>query len=35
LRLLLRADTAGLHITIHKARGGHAHAVVVHSVAAA
>lgn len=35
LRLLLRADAAGLHITIHKARGGHAHAVVVHPVAAA
>ncbi len=40
LRLLLRASAvgasaAGLHITIHKARGGHTHALVVHPVAAA
>ncbi len=35
LRLLLRAGTTGLHIDIHKARGGRTHAVVVHPAAAA
>lgn len=35
LRLLLRAAPAGLHIDIHKARGGRKHAVVVHPAAAA
>jgi hypothetical protein len=35
LRLLLRAGAAGLHIDIHKARGGRTHAVVVHPAAAA
>jgi hypothetical protein len=35
LRLLLRAGATGLHIDIHKARGGRTHAVVVHPAAAA
>lgn len=35
LRLLLRAGAAGLHVDIHKARGGYTHAVVVHPAAAA
>jgi len=35
LRLLLRAAATGLHIDIHKARGGRTHAVVVHPAAAA
>ena len=35
LRLLLRAGATGLHIDVHKARGGRTHAVVVHPAAAA
>ena len=35
LRVLLRAGAGGLHVEIHKARGGGRHAVVVHSIAAA
>jgi protein ImuA len=35
LRLRLQPDIAGLRIDILKARGGHAHALVVHSPAAA
>jgi hypothetical protein len=34
LRLRLRALSAGLHVEIHKARGGRAHALVVHPAAA-
>jgi len=35
LRLRLKAHDAGLHIEIHKARGGRAHALVVHPATAA
>jgi protein ImuA len=35
LRLRLKAQDAGLHIEIHKARGGRTHALVVHPAVAA